>query len=64
MGRAAGADIGPARDEKAAIGFVVDFVGPALRKMPRMARVDAVVSAGDNGKVLDLLLERYGIERF
>ena len=50
--------VGPARDEKAAIGFVVDFVGPALRKMPRMARVDAVVSAGDNGKVLEQRVER------
>jgi glucans biosynthesis protein len=44
--------------EKSVIGFVVDFVGPALRKMAPESRVDAVVSTGDNGKVLEQRVER------
>jgi len=50
--------VGSGREEKDAIGFVVDFVGPALGKMPGKGAVDAVVSPGDNGKVLEQRIER------
>jgi glucans biosynthesis protein len=46
------------QDSNGAIGFVVDFVGPALRKLPPGAKVDAVLSAGDNGKILEQRVER------
>ncbi len=34
-----------------AIAFMIDFIGPALRKLPVGAKVEAVFSA-DNGRVL------------
>lgn len=34
------------------IGFVVDFNGPALRKLPPDAPVKAIVSCNNNGKIL------------
>ncbi len=46
------------QDGAGAIGFVVDFVGPALRKLPPDAKVDAIVSAGDNGKIVEQRVER------
>lgn len=50
--------VGPAKGDNGALGFAVDFVGPALRKLPADAKVDAVLSAGDNGKILEQGVER------
>jgi periplasmic glucans biosynthesis protein len=35
--------------------FVIDFAGPALETLPEDATVDAVATAGTNGRVLESL---------
>ena len=50
--------VGPGKGDNGALGFAVDFVGPALRGLPPDAKVDAVVTAGDNGKILEQRVER------
>jgi glucans biosynthesis protein len=50
--------VGPGKADDGAIGFAVDFVGPALTKVPAETRVDAVVAPGDNAKVLEQRVER------
>lgn len=35
------------------IGFVIDFIGPALKKLPPDTKLDSVISALANGEVLD-----------
>lgn len=44
------------------IGFVIDFVGPALEKLPDDAKVDSVVSVGGNGKILSRSVIRNGAD--
>lgn len=44
------------------IGFVIDFVGPALKKLPGDAKVDSVVSVGGNGKILSRSLIRNDVD--
>lgn len=40
------------------IGFVIDFNGPALNKLPHDAQVNCTVSTGANGKVLERTVMR------
>jgi glucans biosynthesis protein len=43
---------GYTRNPDTSIGFVVDFEGPALKKLPVDAKVEASVSADSNGELL------------
>ena len=44
--------------DKAAIGFMVDFEGPALRKLPPDAKVESVFSTDSNGQLLENIAYR------
>ena len=37
------------------IGFVIDFEGPALKKLPADAKVEGVVTADANGEIVEQL---------
>jgi glucans biosynthesis protein len=51
--------LGDAKErESGVIGFVIDFVGPALKDLPADVRVDAVVSTNDNGKIREQVVQR------
>ena len=50
--------LGDAKEREGSIGFVVDFVGPALKDLPPDVRVDAIVSTNDNGKIRELVVHR------
>lgn len=41
------------RENDGSLGFMIDFEGPALRKLPSDARVEDVVSADSNAEVLE-----------
>lgn len=41
------------RKPDASIGFAIDFVGPALKKLPPDAQLEGVVSIDGNGHILD-----------
>jgi glucans biosynthesis protein len=49
---------GYARNDDGSIGFVIDFDGPALRKLPPDAKVEGIVSADTNGEVRELVVHR------
>jgi len=49
---------GYTRDPDPTIGFVVDFDGPALRKLAPDARVDAVVTADANAEIVERVAQR------
>jgi len=49
---------GYARNDDGSIGFVIDFDGPALRKLPADAKVEGIVSADTNGEVRELVVHR------
>jgi len=52
---------GYARNQDGSIGFVIDFDGPALRKLSADAKVEAVVSAEGNAEVLEVVAHRNGV---
>ena len=45
---------GYVRNADDSIGFVIDFDGPALRKLPADAKIEGIVSADANGEVVEL----------
>ena len=49
---------GYAREDDGSIAFVIDFDGPALRKLPADAKVEGIVSADTNGEVRELVVHR------
>jgi glucans biosynthesis protein len=49
---------GYAREDDGSIAFVIDFDGPALRKLPPDAKVEGIVSADTNGEVRELVVHR------
>ena len=49
---------GYARNDDGSIGFVIDFDGPALRKLPPDAKIEGIASADANGEVVELIGHR------
>ncbi len=53
--------VGYAKEREGVVGFIVDFVGPALKDLPDDVRVDAVVSTNDNSKIHEQVVERNAV---
>ncbi len=49
---------GYVRNDDGSIGFVIDFDGPALRKLPADAKIEGIVSVDSNGEVVELIVHR------
>ncbi len=49
---------GYVRDDDGSIGLMIDFDGPALRKLPAEARIEDVVTADSNAEVIEHLVYR------
>lgn len=50
--------LGYVKERDGLIGFAIDFVGPALKKLPPDAKVEAVVTGDDNGRIREQIIER------
>ena len=46
------------RTDDGSVGMVLDFDGPALKKLPADAKVEGIVSVDANGEVLELVTHR------
>jgi glucans biosynthesis protein len=53
---------GYVRNDDGSIGFVIDFDGPALRKLPADAKIEGIASADANGEVVELIGHRNDAE--
>jgi glucans biosynthesis protein len=49
---------GYVRNDDGSIGFVIDFDGPAVRKLPADAKIEGIASADANGEVVELIGHR------
>jgi glucans biosynthesis protein len=49
---------GYTRNDDGSLAFVVDFEGPALRKLPADTQAEGIVTADSNAKVLEVITER------
>ena len=49
---------GYVRNDDGTIGFVIDFVGPALKKLPADANVEVIASGDANGEVREAVGHR------
>jgi glucans biosynthesis protein len=49
---------GYSREPDSTVGFLVDFDGPALRRLPPDTPVDAVVTADANGEIIERIAQR------
>lgn len=49
---------GYVRNDDGSIGFIIDFDGPAVRKLPEDAKIEGIASADANGEVVELIGHR------
>ena len=49
---------GYVRKDDGSIGFIIDFEGPALKKLPPDAKIEGIASADANGEVVELIGHR------
>ncbi len=49
---------GYVKKDDGSIGFVIDFDGPALRKLPADAKIEGIASTDANGEVVELIGHR------